>query len=610
MRLTHALCTYVLAVSCLAVSVASADIKVTQDTLGPDGQLIGGSISPKGGHIAILATKGSHYQIIMDGDKGPKIDSLIFNTSGAAFRVDSENWGDMPIPVIFSKDGAHWAYMAKQSDEFVVMLDGKEFGRGSIKPQNLVYNLNLTFSTNGQHIFWSDVDANGQNVFVADGKAGPAMRNLPTLVLSPDGEHYAYVYANPQGVSEWAFVDGRQVNYFGDNLQYTGRNVLISTASANNATILCINGKPSIKAASLNPMWISPDGKQIAIMITPTQGAQPFLTVDGKQIAGTEGVPISNLYFSPDGAHWAALCRTKTGANFMMIDGKKGDEYQSIAPQIASQNHMHWLYVAWPLFTTDDFSQYDPPLPGFTPDSSKFVYVANSGGRQFLVVNDDESNAFGGMLFPMLSTVGNHVGAIGTTPDNVQHLIVDDKDTASPVGRISQLTFSPQGGHFAYIQGQSVVLDGVVQPGLAMGDYVLSQDDKHIAYPSNINQRPTVVVDGKIVGDKLLMSPQHIFFSPDCKHIYWFTVSNIAYQERIDTKDSTMLYVDGKPATHYSGEATQFNTGTQNANSIHPEFSPDDEMTFYARTDGVVRRFHVTSDTDLDTILATAPAAK
>jgi hypothetical protein len=34
------------------------------------------------------------------------------------------------------------------------------------------------------------------------------------------------------------------------------------------------------------------------------------------------------------------------------------------------------------------------PVPGFTADSSKFVYVATQGGRQFLVTDEDESNAF------------------------------------------------------------------------------------------------------------------------------------------------------------------------------------------------------------------------
>ena len=133
-----------------AAGPALADVTVNQQPLGPDGQLFGGSRSPQGNHMAIFAAKGSHYQIIVDGVAGPKIDNLIFNIAGDQYRAESM-WVNMPIPVIFSKDGAHWAYMAKQGDEYVVMLDGKELARGPINTHNLGSSLNLTFSANGQH---------------------------------------------------------------------------------------------------------------------------------------------------------------------------------------------------------------------------------------------------------------------------------------------------------------------------------------------------------------------------------------------------------------------------------------------------------------------------
>src|SRR5580704_8997141 len=104
-----------------AAGLARADVTVDQQPVGPDGQLFGGARSPQGNHIAVFAGKGSHYQIIMDGVEGPRIDNLIFNIAGALYRAEAA-WVNMPIPVIFSKDGKHWAYMAKQGDEFIVML--------------------------------------------------------------------------------------------------------------------------------------------------------------------------------------------------------------------------------------------------------------------------------------------------------------------------------------------------------------------------------------------------------------------------------------------------------------------------------------------------------
>jgi hypothetical protein len=595
-----------------SAGLALADATVDQQPLGPDGQLFGGARSPQGNHIAIFAAKGSHYQILMDGVAGPKIDNLIFNIAGDQYRAGSM-WGNMPIPVIFSKDGAHWAYMAKQSDEYVIMLDGKELARGPINTHNLGNSLNLTFSANGQHLFWSDDDAQNNYVIVVDGKPGPAMRTLPQLVLSPDGSHYAYVNYNRDGTGAWAFVDGRQVNFFGDIVQYTARNMLVSTMrTPDGNNILLLNGKPEIKANSFRQITISADGKQIAMIITPQPNSPSFLTVNGKQVAGTEGLPVEKVYFSPDGSHYAALCDTKTGARFMIIDGKKGDEYPSIAQQVANDSSTHWQYVTW-TGNNSDFGNLNLPVPGFTADSSKFVYVANSNGRQFLVINDDESNPFGNTLMPVLSPVGNRVGAVGVTPDNAQHILMDGKDTTSGASlggqRISQLTFSPQGTHYAFLQQGTVYLDGVAQPGYMQGNYVFSPDDKHIAYIINGNGQQGVVVDGKLICTKPGMV-NHIFFSPDSQHVYWVSTENIAYVLGIQTKDSNMLYVDGKPATHYSDNATTLDPVTDSTMNFHPEFSADDTMTFVARTDGNLRRFTVKSDTDLPTLLAAAPAAK
>ncbi len=560
--------------------------------------------------MAVFAAKGSHYQIIVDGVEGPRIDNLIFNIAGAQYRAESL-WVNMPIPVIFSKDGAHWAYMAKQGDQFMVMLDGKELARGPINAHNLGSSLNLTFSANGQHIFWSDDDAQGNYVIVVDGKPGPAMRTLPQLVLSVDGSHYAYINYNRDGTGAWAVVDGRQVDYFGDNLQYTGRNVLVSTMrSKDGNNILLLDGKAQIKANSFSQMTISPDGKEIAFVLTPTQGAQPVLTVNGKTVPGTEDVRLEKIYFSPDGNHYAALCNTKTGAKFMIIDGKKGDEYPTIAPQIPNDSMTHWRYVTW-TGNRSDFGDVNPPVPGFTADSSKFIYVANSHGRQFLVINGEESNPFGDTLMPVLSPVGNRIGAVGVTPDHVQHVLMDGKDTAmgAPNGpRISQLTFSPLGTHYVFIQGNgtgTVYLDNVAQPGLMLANYVFSPDDKHLAYAANNN---CLVVDGKVISDKSGVV-QHIFFSPDSQHIYWISTGNLAVQG-VQTKDSIMLYVDGKPAMHYSDNGSILDPLTDVTTNFHPEFSADGVMTFIARTDDKLRRFTVKSDTNLGAVLAASPAMK
>ncbi|HXP61002.1 MAG TPA: hypothetical protein VN829_10950 [Dongiaceae bacterium] len=49
---------------------------------------------------------------------------------------------------------------------------------------------------------------------------------------------------------------------------------------------------------------------------------------------------------------------------------------------------------------------------------------------------------------------------------------------------------------------------------------------------------------------------------------------------------------------------------TDSFGNLHPEYSADGVMTFNARADGNLRRFHVKSDTNLDAVLAAALAMK
>ena len=590
----------------LQCTLALADPKTAQEPMGPDGDSLGSSISPNGEHIAVLANQGSHLAVFYDGVAGPKIEALQMGTaSNVPYQTPTYYSGQ--VPIIFSDDGAHWAYMARSGDDFIVMLDGKELVRAPLR-SNEADRIPLTFSSKGRHLFYSDVDATGAYQVVVDGKAGPATHLLPSIAFSPDGQHYAYVgaYTN-SGVGVWSFVDGRQVNYFGDHLQYSGRDHLVSLLPIPGGIGLVLDGKPEIKANRLDPMWMSPDGALIAIVVTPNPQTPSVLTINGKTIDGTQGLIIEKVYFSPDGKRWAALCDKKTGSKFMMVDGQKGDDYSNIMISLPPvDNVMHWRYQMDDP-NGNDFSPFQLPVPGFTADSSKFVYAALAGGRVFMIVDGTESSGFQNNtgFSPVLSTVGNHIGAVGTAPNNKQHLIIDGAEVSSipsaTMGTgtaLRQLTFSPGAKHYAFVQSQTLFLDSVAQPGFLQNNYLFSPDDSHLAYEASVSGRPTLVVDGKVISDKPGMVSR-IFFSPDSQHVCWYSTGNWA---ALGTKDDMQLYVDGKPATHFRLPL--------NGIPLRCSFGPDDTMTFMALTDGSIRRFHVTPDTSLAAVLASAPVAK
>lgn len=464
----------------------------------------------------------------------------------------------------------------------------------------------LMFSAGGKHLFYTD-GANGKYRIVVDGKIGPDNSYATPLFTSPDGEHYAYtgfVGGLGNGTPNWGFVDGRQVNYFGSDLQYTGRNVLMSTINVDNASVLLFNGKPALKAYRFTPMWASPDGLQIAMVLTPTATAQSVLTLNGKVVDGTQGLEVDNVYFSSNGKRYAALCTTKSHSRFMIIDGKKGDEYQSISPSIGwGALQSHWAFVAGGDATP--LAKAQPQVPGFTPDSSKFVYVASQGSLQFLVVEDEESNGFqnASSLQPVLSATGNRVGAYGIAQNGTQHILINEKDLPLPAlsapgtPRISGLSFSPGGTRYAYLAGGTLYVDGVAEPGLVYAaDYLFSPDDQHVVYMASIGGGTCLMVDGKIV-DKSPGQMRYAFFSPDSQHLCWVRMAN--YQSQ-GTKDSHMLYVDGQPVVHLT------DNGVDGSFSYHFQFSSDDVLTFVGRTDGNLRRFTLTPSSNVGGMLASA----
>ncbi|HEX4796914.1 MAG TPA: hypothetical protein VH370_24195 [Humisphaera sp.] len=581
--------------------MAHGEVKVQQQPLGPDGESLGCSISPRGNHVALFAAKGSRYVVYLDGVEGPRIEALLTSAGGSGSFMTPSAWGGK-VPVIFSDDGAHSAYMGKVGNDFIVVVDGKEVSRA---PMSSSFDLlPPTFTAGAKHFLYGVGDGQGFQI-VADGKTGPALHQTPKVVFSPDGAHYAYV-SNADPKARWAVVDGRQVNWFGDSLEYTGRNALLSKIATDDAVTLVLNGKPEIKAARLEPMWMSRDGIEIAIVITPKPGEPSFLTVNGKIIPETKGLTVENVYFSPNGKRWAALCVTKTSSRFMIVDGKKQDDYTAITAASVVANANHWRFVTGKAAEPDPLT--DGGVPGFTADSSKFVYVASSGGgRQFLIIEGEESNAYQGMLAlqPVLSDTGNHVAVVGVAANGNQQVFVDGKTTDyGPYmsgGRIDRLGFSPSGAHYAFVQNNGTLLvDGVIQPGAINGEFAFSPDDKHIGYQATASGHTCYVMDGKIICD-INAVVQRAFFSPDNQHFFLLTRSNVPFRQ-----DGLTLYVDGKPVTHF------LDSGVGSMTDFSFEFAAGNVLTFIARTEEKLRRFVITpsADANVSAMLAAAPAAK
>ena len=172
----------------------------------------------------MLNAKGSRFIVSVDGVDGPRIDQLI-GFDGNPFTAGASNntGGIIQVPILFSDDGAHCAYLAKSGDDYILVLENKELVRAKFQASALSYG-RLTFTAGGKHLYYGEADPTGGYHITMDGKPGPKSHTPLKVVTSPDGEHYAYLGTQADGHdTPWAVVDGRQVKYFWRRLAVYGQ---------------------------------------------------------------------------------------------------------------------------------------------------------------------------------------------------------------------------------------------------------------------------------------------------------------------------------------------------------------------------------------------------
>lgn len=574
-----------------------AGTKIDEKVMAPLQQGMQFYVSPHGVHVATVAASGSRSVVIYDGVEGPKFDEILLGS------LPGQSGGR----VAFSPDGKRYAYCGRLGSEFVVMVDGKELARSSESNQGRFdeRSCDVGFSSNNQHVFYlshsskSSMTGNTFDKFSFDGKVGPASYSPsgPLVpVLSPDGNHYAYVAIDPANQERWALVvDGKVAPYQAGNPQWSADSQHLYTTKLTiipgkgQVTDLLLDGKPIMRANQIT-LHVPPVGDMVVAEVVAGVGSPNpvrFLTVGNKKIPGSEsaavGEGIDTIVFSPDGKHFAAKYRNLNSKQFVLVDGKKGLEYQSV----------------------DKIT--------FTPDSSKVVYLANAtNGKPFLVIGEEELGpAFGE---PVFAPVGNRIGMFSSDlRGGPPQLILDGKITNLQSRGGSELTFTPDGAHYAYVQvdagmGKQLVVDGVVQTASNLGGaitslldakYVISPDGEHIAHFA-LPPTPTgdygrgIFLDGKYVPIGQSIIGFQLTFTPDGKHLMW--AQNVPSQHRF------RVVVDGKPVAEVE-EAIN-----RQAEPHWWEVSPDGTLMFLGQDENSLKRFSITPspNTSLETFLAGA----
>lgn len=585
-----------LAIGGLLGSALSAAVKLEEQVVGPapDPALPAYKISDTGVRYATLTMKGSRSLIVIDGVDGPLFDELLATTGERSLTAQNA--------VVFSRDGKHYAYLARIGADYVLIQDGKEIYRSPYWISALRYG-ELKFSPEGRHLHFVAAEQTPQGAVwrvVMNGKAGPAFLQAQPPVFSPDESRWVYL-ARKQGArdDEWfAMVDGKESGNVGLRPVFTGDNRLITATphSAVSAPQLLVDGKPVLQAVSLSDkVWVAASGPRYATAAQLKAGEPTTLIVDGKAVAGA--IDPQNVVFSPDGKRYMAVCRTPTGTGFVVTDDKPGQIYQGVTQ------------------------------PVFTPDSTKAIYLAHAGSKSFLVVDGAESEGFGllaGQVSPLaLSAKGGRYGYGTLDGMNRNFSAVVDGENVLPAGRRpvgDSFVFSPDGTRYAFAtlpaarnDDQSMIVDGAEIPGLEPMHYLRTQtglvsfatfspDSKHVVWRGldKANRgRGGLVVDGQLVPTSTGYMIRIPTFTPDSQHLFWMT-----RESSPGSRPAYHLYVDGRKGPVFEESFEMMPNAW--------EMGADGVLQFLAKDGDVVKRYRATAsgETRLANMAAEAKAAE
>ena len=575
------------------------------------------TLSPHGGHVAYAGMKGTKVFVSVDGVEGPVFDELFgpngtgfYNPPKAAVMLSSTGGQTVfapQLPVIFSLDGAHYAYAGRIGTEYVVIHDGTEIARGPRAAIALNYGP-LTLSPTGKQVYWDEMKtegSRGQWRLMMTGKPGPwSGHQTITPVFGDADTRYAYNAGKTENYQEqMLIVDGKDAGYDGFSPVFTADGkYLLSIRPSPNAAVL-VDGKAVITTKiSVDKIVVAPTGHRwgaiVRTKLVNNMGVGTFF-LDGKEVSGTDGAKTA--WFSPDGKHYAVACvNDASRAGFMVVDGKAGEEFQSVTDSL----------VTW------------------TPDGSKFIYTAVTGGRNFVVVNTEAFPVEGLKSYKpiVMPEVGNRYGyATYDGSNRIFTMFIDGKSVllpgVSPVN--DSFIFSADGSRYGYLYGAvgrsditGIAIDGATVEGLypiyfakwvpntlVADAIVFSRDGKHVAYQATGADQRTrgIYLDGKLAAPKArgLYFPT---FTPDSQHFIYAADEPAAVPGQVPP---IVVYVDGRETVRANGSFFASSPGTWNM---------DDKgvLTFFAADGNAVKRYRISapSDTNVATMISDVAGAQ
>lgn len=390
--------------------------------------------SSDGLHMAFVHDLGTSRALVFDGVRGKE-----YRRIGRS---------------VFSREGGHFAYFATPSAKggTALVLDGQEFPIDEEIDEAI--DSTLVLSPNGQHFAYVVVKKSQfrpAKVVVSDRVLGRLYDAVGRPVFSWDGERMGYV---AQRRDRWVVVvdeveSNEYLSVTGPVFDLTGRHVSYTAGDRWNR-YLFRDGEYVDLEVGATDLQFSRDGRHRAY-VAP-RGAKQVLVVDGRDGQPWERIRADTSLFGPDGNH-AAYWGARGASWILIVDGKEiWEQKESPSPLQFTPDGKHVVHTqsrGWRSRVIVDATpghEYDAiGLPRLSVNG-RVGYVARSGRLWMVVVDDVEGPGFERIGSPAFSLDGNHVAYCAWTASDRACVIIDGQkgpefDAVIPYGP----TYHPDG---------------------------------------------------------------------------------------------------------------------------------------------------------------------
>src|SRR5215831_2644445 len=242
------------------------------------------------------------------------------------------------VPLTFSRDGEHYAFIGGRDGKQFVVVDGVEG-----PSYERVAELRLSSTGNVAYVVGRD----GERHLVRNGRIGPAFYDVRTVGFSPDGQHLAIITSTGT-VSRIYLDDTPQIEELQERDPVHGyrtiNNAAFSSdshhlafvAETNQGARVVLDGKTVGLYPEVAALGFSPDGRHLCFVVS-RRSTTLSVVVDGVEqpvqgSLGEAGVGLNYgraIIWSPDSMHTAYFVR-RDSLSHLVIDGIESAGYRTI----------------------------------------------------------------------------------------------------------------------------------------------------------------------------------------------------------------------------------------------------------------------------------------